>query len=135
MRTKTLLLFVFLLTGMAFSQQGGTGRISLNRILSLLSLPAPSVVTIALEKDGYQLVYGGQYSKGNESFEIYRKSDLDPLYYCERTPGNKRVQQLKEEALKEGFKVVVETDRSWAMEGHKFLIRADAKLIWIEKKK
>jgi len=135
MRTKTLLLFVFLLTGMAFSQQVGSNRISLTKILSLLTLPAPDVVTLALEKDGYTLIQGGQYSKGSESFEIYRKSDLDPLYYYERTPGKKRVQQLKEEALKEGFKVVVETDRSWAMEGHRFSIRADAKAIWIEKKK
>lgn len=136
MRIKILLVLVLLLTGIAFSQQGKSDRISLKKILFLLTLPAPEVVTIALEKEGYSNSGAGRYKKGSESFEIYRKSERDPLYYFEDKPGKKRMEQVKAEALTEGFTIVDETETSWAMEGHGYSIKAHPRLgLWIGKMK
>ncbi|MCA0386910.1 MAG: hypothetical protein LCH52_00300 [Bacteroidetes bacterium] len=136
MRTKTIVLFFLVLTGMIFPQQGKSDRISLNKILKLLALPAPEVVSLALEKEGYLNMGAGKYKKGIERFEIFRKSEFDPLYYFEEVPGKKRLEQFKAEALNEGFKIVNETESSWAMEGFKYSIRAHPRMgIRIDKMK
>ena len=124
MRTKTFLLFVFLLTGMAFSQQGGGERITLYKILELLALPDQEAVTLALEKDGYKNVCEGKYSKGAEVFTINRLSEFS-VYYHEESPSKSRLREIQAFAYGEGFDVVKRGSSGWRMEKPGYSILAD----------
>lgn len=107
MRTKTLLLFVFLLTGMAFSQDDFTDRtikgISFDKITWLLTKPE-SVRTVLLKDMGYETESGIKFRKGFEEFEIIPEPDGKSYSYWERNVSSERRNEIRTQANNAGLK-------------------------------
>lgn len=122
MRTKTLLLFVFLLTGMAFSQEEGTGRITFHKITLALACSSVEEMWSMLEGWGYQKINGGEFGKGSEKFRIVWSPDQSKIFYFEAFPSIERCEEIRIQALKAGLKTVRngEDGRDIFLEGRRF---------------
>lgn len=105
MRTKTLLLFVFLLTGMAFSQDGGTGKISFKQITSLMELPTQQAIGQVLKELGYNSGSDIDFQKGDERFRIVGDFDNGTVTYNEPPASKQRRDEIKSQAIAAGLKV------------------------------
>ncbi|MCA0388858.1 MAG: hypothetical protein LCH52_10220 [Bacteroidetes bacterium] len=105
MRTKTLLLFVFLLTGMAFSQQGGTGRISFKQITQLMELPTQQVIGEVLKEMGNEFSSDSDFKKGDEQFRIVADPATGTATYNEPPATKQRRDEIKSQAIAAGLKV------------------------------
>ncbi len=105
MRTKTLLLFVFLLTGMAFSQNGGTGRISFKQITQAFDMPTEQSMGQLLESWGYKIMLSSYYTKGDESFSIIVDYKNETASYWEKAASKERRDEMKSQAIEAGLKV------------------------------
>lgn len=105
MRIKTLLLFVFLLTGIAFSQNEGSGRISFERITQAFRMPTEQSMGQLLESWGYEIMSSGYYMKGDESFRIIVDYEEKTAYYWENAASKERRDEIKSQAIEAGLKV------------------------------
>lgn len=104
MRAKTFLLFIILVTGVAFSQSGkGSARINFKRITYLLGFNNPEVVSAILVIDGYSS-NNGRYEKGKDRFDITGDGRQTPLRYSELNPDKFRCDDIKSQAMNEGLK-------------------------------
>ena len=108
MRTKTFLLFVFLLTGMAFSQQGGTGKLSFKQITSLMELPTQQVIGQVLTEWGFNNDSDLEFQKGDERFRIVVDSEGGTATYNEPPASKQRRDEIKSQAIAAGLKVETE---------------------------
>ena len=104
MRTKTLILFVFLLTGMAFSQQGGTGRITFDNVKWLLTSPSENSMWATLTRWGYTRINATEFMKGSEIFKIIPEADGTGYYYAEGNASSARREEMRAQAIKAGLK-------------------------------
>lgn len=105
MRTKTLLLFIFLLTGMAFSQDGGTGKLNFMQITSLMNLPTQQVIGQVLKEWGFNNDSDLEFYKGDERFRIVVDSDGGTATYNEPPASKQRRDEIKSQAIAAGLKV------------------------------
>ena len=104
MRTKTLILFVFLLTGMAFSQQGGTGFISFEKITLLLTQNNYKM-RATLKEWGYVSETGKEWKKGEELFQLLPDAESKSYYYTESRPSIERREEIINQCNIAGLKV------------------------------
>ncbi|GJQ33469.1 MAG: hypothetical protein HBSAPP04_23080 [Ignavibacteriaceae bacterium] len=103
MRTKTLLLFVFLLTGMTFSQQGGTGKITFDQIISVLQLTSEQSIEAALGDLGYRRANKTEYRGGGGVFYILPEAGSNSYYFQERHLSKVRQKEIVDQALDAGL--------------------------------
>ena len=125
MRTKTLLLFVLLFTGMVFSQQNNTTKqISFGEVLSLLGIYRLSSLKQEIGLYGYRpdWEYRDTYKKGMHSFKMFRKGNDDFFTYLETNLSAEREESLKTEALAAGFNIVKEDPENIEMSNNIFVI-------------
>ncbi|MCA0388856.1 MAG: hypothetical protein LCH52_10210 [Bacteroidetes bacterium] len=126
MRTKTFLLFVFLLTGMAFSQQNETSKpISFGEVLSILDIGRLSTLKMTLKDYGYIPDWENRdtYRKGMHRFQMFRKSKTDDFFtFLELNLTTEREESLKADALAAGFKIVKEDTENIEMSNNIFVI-------------
>jgi len=114
MRTKTLLLFVFLLTGMAFSQDGGTGYISFENITLLLT-QSNYKMRATLKEWGYESKTGKEWKKGEELFQLLPEADGKGYYYAETRPSTERRAEIITQCKNAGLKVEREVGNSYIL--------------------
>ncbi len=111
MRTKTLLLFVFLLTGMAFSQQGVVDeRIEFSMIRMILRMQHINNIATYVEQLGYKKSDAGFQNK-NHYFGISSLSDNGPFTYFEYIDDKARYDELLKDALAFGMVVIKKNTR------------------------
>lgn len=124
MRTKTLLLFIFLLTGMAFSQQGGTGRITFDDVKWLLTSSSEKSMWADLARWGYERITATDFKKGSEIFKIIPEADGTGYYYSEGNASSSRREEMRAQAIKAGLKETVNNDdgRLIILEGNGFSV-------------
>lgn len=132
MRTKTLLLFVFLLTGMVFSQESNTGKpISFGDVMSLLEIGRLNTLKMTIKEYGYvpDMENSDTYRKilpklkSMHKFKIYRKNKTDEYFtYLELNLTAEREENLKADALAAGFKIVKEDPVNIEMSNNSFVI-------------
>lgn len=103
MRTKTLLLFVFLFTGMAFSQEGGTGKITFDQIISVIQLTSEQSIEAALGDLGYRRVNKTEYRGGGGIFYILPDAGGNSYYFSERHLSKVRQKEIVDQALDAGL--------------------------------
>ncbi len=132
MRTKTLFLFVFLFTGMVFSQQSNTGKpISFNEVMSLLEIGRLNTLKMTIKEYGYvpDMENSDTYRKilpklkSMHKFKIYRKNKTDEYFtYLELNLTAEREESLKADASTAGFKIVEEDPENIEMSNNSFVI-------------
>lgn len=123
MRIRTFLFFIILVTGVAFSQQGQeTGKTSFKKITDLLLYNKPEVINAILEAEGFS-GDNGVYEKGAVKFQILGGAGQEPLEYIEFRPDTQRMDEIKNQALKYGLKLLdISSLRSVQMEGEGFRV-------------
>lgn len=124
MRAKTLLLFVFLFTGMAFSQRGGTGKITFDDVKWLLESPSEKLMLADLTRWGYKRISPTEFMKGSETFNIILEADGKSFYYFERNASYDRREEMRTQAIKAGLKETENYDdgRVIILEGNGFSV-------------
>ena len=137
MRTKTLLLFVFLLTGMVFSQQGGgKERIDFSMITVILRMQHIESIKTYLEESGYKNTDGVNFQNKNHKFVITSVTDKGPFTYSESIDDKARYDDLLKDALEYGLVVKTKNSRGeYELKGRGFQVSISKGYFVMEKLK